>query len=124
MKIAAKELQLANGEIIPVGMNFYTLKLMTKYPGGLNVLQKKMLAINTEDHESEKYGELLVEGMEAMGYMLYALVRSGGTQTTQEQCEMAISPDDFTELYSVFEEFNEASKRMTAGKNLMGRVAK
>jgi hypothetical protein len=122
MKIAAKELQLANGEIIPVGMNFFTLKLMTKYPGGLNTLQRKMLSLKTVSPEEDAYGEMLPEAMEAMGYLLHALVRSGGTQCTQEQCEMAIGPDDFTELYSIFEDFTEAAQRMTAGKNLMSRA--
>jgi hypothetical protein len=123
VNIAAKEIQLANGDIIPVGMNFYTLKLMSQYKGGLSKLRKDMEKLETSPKESDDYGDAITIAMDAMSYMLWALIRSGGTQCTVEECSMAISTDDFMEINEIMDEFTEAAKRMTAGKNPSGRMA-
>jgi len=122
MNIALREIQLASGEILPIGINMYAMQLMTRFPGGLKKLEKDITKVALADPEDDSYGEALAVAMDAMAYMLWALVRAGGTQCTQEQSAQAISLDDFTVLHEIFEEFSESAKRMGHLKNPMSRV--
>lgn len=122
-RLATRDIQLAGGDIIPVGMNFYALRLMARYKGGLGKLKKDMemaVSIQTMDQESEAYADSLDAALDGLGYMLWALVRAGGTVCTVEECSMAIGLEDFAELHQVFNEFMERAAKM---QNLQGKNA-
>lgn len=116
MAVAKRDLQLASGEIISVGMNFFTLQLISKYPGGMNKMKRDMLELQETDPESDEYGELLPVALDAVSYMLYCMVRSAGISCTQETCAMMVGLEDIDALYSVFEEFEKAADKMSVGK--------
>lgn len=116
MAVAKRDLQLANGEIISVGMNFFTLQLISKYPGGMNKMKRDMMELQETDPESDEYGELLPVALDAVSYMLYCMVRSAGISCTQETCAMMVGLEDVENLISVFEEFEKAADKMSVGK--------
>ena len=120
MVVNKKDFQLANGEIIPVGMNFYALELMTQYPGGLEKLSNQLIAMQEETAEDQL--GMAPEAFHALSYLLYALIRAGGTPCTQEEAAMAIGLDDFPKLIEIFNEFSEAAVKMSQTKNVKRRV--
>lgn len=121
LPIAKREYELSSGEVISVGVNFKALEIMSRFPGGLNKLQKDMIALEKADFDSDECGEMLSVALDAMAYMLHALILAGGTKCTQEEAMMAIGPDDFDKLNAIFTEFSEAMSSVTT-KNSMGRM--
>ena len=111
LPISKRDYALSSGEIISIGVNFRALELMAGYPGGLNKLQREMKAIATADPESDAYGEEIQKAMFAMGFMLHALIAAGGERCSREEALMAIGPEDFEQLNTIFEEFSEAMAR-------------
>lgn len=140
MNAVTRDLKLSNGEIVQVGMNFYALNLMTKYPGGLGKLQRELKSIDLADSkESKRSGDAedtledldalledsdtFCKAMDAFTYLFWALVRAGGQICTKEDCTMAIGFEDFPALLSVFADFNKAANSMMP-KNAKGRAQK
>jgi len=82
LPISKRDYELSSGEIISVGVNFRALEIMSQYPGGLNKLKKNMSSLATLDEDSEEYGEGMAAAMNAMAYMLHALIVAGGTKCT------------------------------------------
>lgn len=127
MNAVTRDLKLSSGDIVHVGLNFYSLNLMTKFPGGLKNLQKKMNAmgnaISTDDADGEEVEipDDVDEAMDAFAYMLWAMIRAGGTVCTKEECSMAIGFDDFDALSEIMDEFGEAAKKLKP-KNAPGRA--
>jgi hypothetical protein len=121
LPVAKREYQLSSGEVIFIGVNFRALEIMSRFPGGLNKLKKEMTSIATLDPDSDEYGEGIATALSAMSYMLYALILSGGTKCTQEDAMMAIGPEDFEQLNTIFEEFSEAMQKISP-KNAVGRM--
>ena len=80
-----------------------------------------MIALEKADFDSDECGEMLSVALDAMAYMLHALILAGGTKCTQEEAMMAIGPDDFDKLNAIFTEFSEAMSSVTT-KNSMGRM--
>lgn len=103
MNPITKEIKLASGEIVSVGMNFYALSLMSQYPGGMGKLQKDM------GDASKGIGK----AMEAFQYVVWALIRAGGKVCTPEECAMSIGFDDIEPIVSVFMEFITESGKMS-----------
>ncbi len=124
MVVNKKDFQLANGEIISVGMNFYALELMTQYPGGLGKLSEQFAAMQEQEEDKDSADQLSLapEAFHALSYLLYALIRAGGARCTQEEAAMAIGLDDFPKLIEIFNEFTEAADKMTPSKNAKRRV--
>jgi len=123
MIVNKKDFQLANGEIIPVGMNFYALELMTQYPGGLGKLSDLLTAMQEDtENEAEEPLSMAPEAFNALSYLLYALIRAGGTPCTPEDAAMAIGLDDLPNLLEIFNEFSEAVDKMSQTKNGKSRV--
>ena len=120
MVVNKKDFQLANGEIISVGMNFYALELMTQYPGGLGKLSEQFTAM--QDENSDDQLSMAPEAFHALSYLLYALIRAGGAPCTQEEAAMAIGLDDFPKLIEIFNEFSDAAAKMSPPKNARRRV--
>ena len=127
LPIAKRDYQLSSGEIISVGVNFRALELMSRYPGGLNRMKKDMQKIATldpeseeteESEESEEYGEGIEKAMSAMGHMLYSLIAAGGTACSEEEAMMAIGPQDFEQLNTIFEEFSETMNSISQKKTM------
>jgi len=121
MVVNKKDFQLANGEIISVGMNFYALELMTQYPGGLGKLSEQFTAMQAQEDSGDQLS-LAPEAFHALSYLLYALVRAGGARCTQEEAAMAIGLDDFPKLIEIFNEFTAAAEKMSQSKNAQRRV--
>ena len=124
LPIAKRDYQLSSGDIISVGVNFFALELMSRYPGGLNRLKKDMEGIATLDPDSDEYGEGIAKAMSAMGYMLHSLIRAGGEKCTEEEAMMAISPQDFEQLNTIFEEYSEAMEAMAQKKTMKAGLAR
>lgn len=112
LPISKRDYELSSGEIISVGVNFRALEIMSQYPGGLNKLKKNMSSFATLDEDSEEYGEGMAAAMNAMAYMLHALIVAGGTKCTTEEAMMAIGPSDFEQLTTIFDEFSAAMESM------------
>lgn len=113
LPINARDYQLSNGEFIQIGVNFRALELMAQYPGGLNKLRKTMEQYATAGEDSEEYDQMIIAGTRAMGYMLWCLIRAGGTECTVEDAEMAIGLGDFMQLMEIFDEFSEQMERIS-----------
>ena len=120
MVVNKKDFQLANGEIIPVGMNFRALELMTQYPGGLAKLSTQLTAM--QDEAANDGLGMAPDAFNALSYLLYTLIRAGGTPCTQEEAAMAIGLDDSPNLMNIFSEFSEAVDKMSQSKNVKRRV--
>jgi hypothetical protein len=124
MVTAKRDLQLFNGDIISVGMNFRTLQLMAKYPGGMNKLKRNMEAMADADPDSDEYTDQVNTALDAFAYMLYALVRSSGVECTPETCAMMLGIEDFPAIQEIFEEFNRMAAKMMPGKPMPRGKAK
>lgn len=118
LPIAKRDYQLSSGEIISVGVNFRALELMSRYPGGLNRMKKSMQGIALLDPDSDEYGEGMAKAMEAMGHMLHSLIVAGGTKCSEEEAMMAIGPEDFEQLNTIFEEFSETMNSISQKKTM------
>ncbi|MDL2318223.1 hypothetical protein LJC74_03890 [Eubacteriales bacterium OttesenSCG-928-A19] len=119
MLAVTRDLKLASGEIVQVGMNFYAMSLMTKFPGGFGKLQA---ALNVgEDDNGEVDVDAASGAMDAFAYLFWALIRAGGKVCTVEECSMAIGFEDFEPLSDIMEEFSKSAKSIMP-KNPKGRA--
>lgn len=98
--IAKKEYKLSDGRILPIGVNFRSLQLMTAYEGGFDKLKDNM---DSEDVNIK---------LEAFGYVLYCLIRATGVEVTAEEATMMIGLEDFDKLYDVFIDYSEAVEKL------------
>lgn len=121
LAIAKRDYQLSSGEIVSVGVNFRALELMTHYPGGLKRLKTDMEEIALLDPDSEEYSEGTAKAISAMGYMLHALIVAGGMKCSEEEAMMAIGPQDFEQLNTIFEEFGDAMSSIAQKKTMMAK---
>ena len=100
LAISKKDYQLVDGRIVPIGVNFRSLQLLTAYQGGFEKLSEDM---KKEDINSK---------LNACAYILYALIRAAGQEVTQEEAAMMIGIDDFDKLFDIFEDYAEAMENM------------
>lgn len=110
MNPVTKDLKLANGEIVQVGMNFHALSLMTRYPGGFGRLQNLM---SKPDNAAQ--------AMDAFEHVFWSLIRAGGKVCTKEECAMSVGFDDFHLLTDIIKEFGQAAQKLMP-KNAAGRA--
>ena len=119
MNAVTRDLVLASGEIVQVGMNFYALNLMSKYPGGLGKLQKALSAMDVTEPAGdtpEGQEDMMGAAMDAFSYLFWVLVRAGGTVCTIEECSMGLGFEDFPALLEIFGEFEKASSAIALKK--------
>lgn len=102
LAIAKKDYQLSNGRILPIGVNFRSLQLMTAYEGGFEKLQKDMEESNDDINLK----------LNACAYILYCLVRASGEEVTVEETAMMISIDDFDKLFEIFEDYADSVEKL------------
>lgn len=100
LAIAKKDYKLADGRILPIGVNFRSLQIIIAYKNGINQL--------TKDLNDDDIGKKL----SACSYILYALIRSTGEEITQEEAEMMISLKDFDVLFNIFQEYLDAIENL------------
>ncbi len=105
--VQKKDFQLTNGQMISIGVNFYTIDLMSDYPnGGFLGLEE---AMKNKDEDPGK-------AVKACGYLLYCLIRSSGMMISQEKCLMMIGFDDIEKLMEIFEEYVQAVNKVSKKK--------
>lgn len=100
LAIVKKDYKLADGRILPIGVNFRSLQLMTAYDGGFDRMSDDMKGdnINTK--------------LNACGYLLYSLIRASGEEITVEEATMMIGIEDFDKLFDIFEDYANAVEKM------------
>lgn len=102
LAIAKKDYKLEDGRILPVGVNFRSLYLMTSYEGGFQKLQDDMSKEN-EDMQTK---------LSACGYILYCLIRSAGEEVTVDETMMMIGINDIDKLFDIFKDYSDAMDKM------------
>lgn len=100
LAVVKKDYKLANGRILPIGVNFRSLQLMTAYEGGFDKL------------EEDIKGEDVNIKLNACAYILYCLVRASGEEVTVEETAMMIGIEDFDKLFDIFEDYSKAVENM------------
>lgn len=116
LPVSKRDYELSSGAVVSIGVNFKALELMADFPGGLSKLQKEMQGVALADPDSEDYDGVIKKALYAMGYMLHALITAGGQKCSYDEAVMAISPNDFEQLNTIFEEFSEAMSAISKKK--------
>ena len=100
LAISKKDYKLSDGRIVPIGVNFRSLQLMTAYEGGFDKLSDDMKDGSMNDK------------LNACAYILYCLIRSAGEEVTPEEASIMIGIDDFDKLFDIFIDYSQAMENM------------
>lgn len=100
LAVSKKDYKLSDGRILPIGVNFRSLLLMTSYEGGFEKLK--------EDMKNEN----IFKKMKACEYIFYCLIRASGEEITVEDASMMIGINDFDTLFDVFQDYSEAVEKL------------
>ncbi len=98
--VSKKDYTLSDGRILPIGVNFRSLLLMTSYEGGFEKLK--------EDMENKE----VLKKLKACEYIFYCLIRASGEEVTVEEASMMIGIDDFDTLFEVFQDYSAAVEKI------------
>lgn len=99
LAVSKKDYKLSDGRILPIGINFRSLLLMTSYEGGFKKLEEDMSEQNDDINTKLK----------GCAHILYSLIKAAGEEdVTVDDAAAMIGLSDFDKLFEIFEEYTKA----------------